>query len=182
MQLFHWQIHVLLFTLYLCLQLVATTRGFTTAAVTTPSVHRQHPAACRRRRRGSAPSASGSDDGSGFGQAEELAQTNLLAQVQRFTTIWADTADVGVVQRFAGTAGVKDVTTNPSIVLATVQRELEVGNFRPPKVWDGYMYWLQIVTSRVYLIVASSILILKSFGTCVFRLRVRVQGFSSRNL
>lgn len=52
---------------------------------------------------------------------------SLLQQLQRHTTIWADTADVKTVRRFGGTAGIEDVTTNPSIVSATARQFLAKG-------------------------------------------------------
>lgn len=59
---------------------------------------------------------------------------NLLKQLQRRTTVWADTADLATVERLAWAADVNDVTTNPSIVAATAQRSAGVTGGSPFQV------------------------------------------------
>lgn len=61
------------------------------------------------------------DSDSGDRQAPP-ASYNLLEQLQRHTTVWADTADMTTVERLASAASVNDVTTNPSIIAATARR------------------------------------------------------------
>lgn len=52
------------------------------------------------------------------GSDRRVLQGNLLEQLQRHTTIWADTANVASIERLSR-VGIVDVTTNPSIVSAT---------------------------------------------------------------
>ncbi|CBN79725.1 transaldolase B [Ectocarpus siliculosus] len=53
------------------------------------------------------------------GDSGVTAPNNLLEQVQRRTTVWADTADLSTVEQLNHDLGLVDVTTNPSIVAAT---------------------------------------------------------------
>ncbi|CAN0521048.1 unnamed protein product, partial [Ectocarpus sp. 8 AP-2014] len=53
------------------------------------------------------------------GDSGVAAPNNLLEQVQRRTTVWADTADLSTVEQLNHDLGLVDVTTNPSIVAAT---------------------------------------------------------------
>lgn len=53
------------------------------------------------------------------GDSGITAPNNLLEQVQRRTTVWADTADLSTVEQLNHDLGLVDVTTNPSIVAAT---------------------------------------------------------------
>lgn len=58
------------------------------------------------------------------GNDRRVLQGNLLEQLQRHTTVWADTADVASVERLSR-VGIVDVTTNPSIVSATALGDVD---------------------------------------------------------
>lgn len=66
------------------------------------------------------------------------AGNNLLEQLQRHTTVWADTADLATVERLACAAGINDVTTNPSIVAATARRSAGATEKSPFQVTPGH--------------------------------------------
>lgn len=72
----------------------------------------------------------------------DFAPANLLEQLQRRTTIWADTADVGEVAQLARGFGIADVTTNPSIVFATARKDMEEGlGTLVAQVWIMWWVW-----------------------------------------
>lgn len=127
----------------LCLFMLANTPAFTTPATcsrqhhitTTTARHRKKHVACRHC---PIPALSASSSSNGNINDKERTPANLLEQLQRFTTVWADTANAGIVKRFMRTAGIVDVTTNASIMSSTVQRELGAGGVLPTQVWQGY--------------------------------------------
>lgn len=103
------------------------------------------------------------------------AGNTLLEQLQRHTTIWADTADLATVERLACTAGVNDVTTNPSIVAATARRSAGATEESPFQVNSGHACMtlsaivVQIIdivdldlSLRIYLVVSCSCWYLRS--------------------
>lgn len=97
---------------------------------------RQCGASYRQNLRTAAMSTATENDGS---QQTPAAGTtiSLLDQLQRQTTVWADTADLATVERLA-CAGVNDATTNPSIIAATTRRSAGPSGKSPFQVTSAH--------------------------------------------
>lgn len=84
------------------------------------------------------------------GNGRRVLHGNLLEQLQRHTTIWADTANVASVERLSR-VGIVDVTTNPSIVSATALGDEDAASALLAQVTIGecMVGWLWTVRLKV---------------------------------